>query len=129
VDEANRLCVQGLEVLRDVFDGGRMGLVLLGHAGLKPKVLAQPALASRVGVRYVFEGLSAEEVSQLLQEYVQESGVEMSDDVIYVIVEKTQGNMQKVRLVLKQIRYLLRINKLSKLTKRVVEVACSQLQG
>lgn len=102
-----------------------MGLVLLGHAGLKQKVRAQPALASRVGVRYVFEGLSAEEVSQLLQE----SGVEMSDEVVYVIVEKTQGNMQKVRLVLKQIQYLLRINKLSKLTKRVVEVACSQLQG
>jgi len=129
VDEANRLCKLGLEVLRDVFDEGKMGLVFVGRAGIRQKILSQPALASRVGMHYVFEGLGASEVSSLLEEYTQSSGIEMSDDVVYVIVEKTQGNIQKVRLVLKHIHYLLRINKLSALSKSVVEVACSQLCG
>ncbi len=127
VDEANRLCKLGFEVLRDVVDEGKMGLVLLGHAGLRQKVLAQPALASRVGVRYVFEGLSEQEVRQLLQEYVQERELEMKEEVAGMLVEKTQGNIQTVRLVLKQIEYLLQINRLSVLSRGVVEVACSQL--
>src|SRR5436305_3479109 len=127
IDEANRLCRQGLEVLRDVFEEARVSLVLLGYAGLKQKVLAQPALASRVGVHYAFEGLCEQEVRQLLQEYIRGRGVEVKYEVASVRAGKTQGNIQAVLQVLKQIEYLLRINKLTVLSKRVVEVASSQL--
>ncbi|WP_255553276.1 AAA family ATPase [Ktedonobacter sp. SOSP1-52] len=80
VDEANRLCPVSLEMLRDVFDRGQMGLVLVGRPGLERMVRSIAPLASRVGMRLEFAGLNAQELDVLLQRYIQGAGVEIDEE-------------------------------------------------
>jgi replication-associated recombination protein RarA len=127
IDEVNRLDSDELEVLRDVFERGQMGMVLIGRPGIDRKVRAVPPLAGRVGMRYVFEGLQEQEVLQLLQQYVQGRAVEMTPLVASAIIERAKGSFQKVRLLLLQIEYLLGINELSEVTMGVVDLACEQV--
>ena len=127
IDEVNRLDSDELEVLRDVFERGQMGMVLIGRPGIDRKVRAVPPLAGRVGMRYVFEGLQEQEVLQLLQQYVQGRAVEIAPQVASAIIERAKGSFQKVRLLLLQIEYLLGINELSEVTMGVVDLACEQV--
>ena len=127
IDEANRLRPDEFEVLRDVFDRGQMGMVLVGWPGIDRKVRALSQLAGRVGMRYVFEGLQEQEVLQLLQQYVQGRAVEMTPQVASAIIERAKGSFQKVRVLLLQVEYLLRINQLSEVTLGVVDLACEQV--
>jgi type II secretory pathway predicted ATPase ExeA len=64
-------------MLRDVFDRGQMGLVLVGRPGLEKKVRSIAPLASRVGMRLEFAGLSVQELDVLLKRYIQGAGVEI----------------------------------------------------
>jgi DNA transposition AAA+ family ATPase len=127
VDEANRLCPVSLELLRDVFDRGQMGLVLVGRPGLEKKVRSIAPLASRVGMRLEFAGLQVQELDVLLQRYVQRAGIEIDAQVASVIFQRTNGNVRSVRQVLLQIEYLLCINKRRRVTMKLVDVACAQL--
>jgi DNA transposition AAA+ family ATPase len=127
VDEANRLCPVSLEMLRDVFDRGKMGLVLVGRPGLEKKVRSIAPLASRVGMRLEFAGLSVQELDVLLQRYIQRAGVEIDAEVASALFQRRAGNFRSLRQVLLQIEYLLRINQRRRVTMKLVDVACAQL--
>jgi len=133
VDETDRLKVAALEQLRDLFDQGKFGLVLIGMPGLEKRLARYPQLYSRVGFVHEFKALSAEEARFILQHKWQQLGTHLQADdftdleAVATIIRMTGGNFRLIQRLCSQIERILQINELRTVTKEVVEAARENL--
>lgn len=129
VDEADRLKFATLEQLRDVYDRGTFGLVLIGMPGLEKRLSRYAQFSSRVGFLHPFRSLSADELRFLLTQKWQELGLPLDlttfDDVeaMAAIIRSTGGNFRLVQRLFAQMTRVMAINGLDHLTKEVVDIA------
>jgi len=68
VDEADRLRMASLEQVRAIFDGGEIGVILIGMPGLEKRLARYPRFYSRIGFVHEFRPLGASEIRQLLEQ-------------------------------------------------------------
>jgi DNA transposition AAA+ family ATPase len=133
VDEADRLKMASLEQVRDIFDRGGIGLVLIGMPGLEKRLARYPQLYSRVGFVHEFRTLDKEETRRLLLEHWRPQQFPLSADAlsdeegIAAILQATGGNFRLIHRLLTQIVRVLQINRLRTITARVVEAARENL--
>lgn len=132
IDEADRLKVSGLEQVRDIFDRGGLGLVLIGMPGLEKKLARYPQFYSRIGFVHEFRPLGATEVRQLLEQHWAPAGVKLPQtlldpETVAVIIRVTGGNFRLLNRLLTQIQRILEINTLEEVSKAVVEAARESL--
>lgn len=133
IDEADRLKTASLEQVRDIFDQGGLGVVLIGMPGLEKRLARYPQLYSRVGFVHEFRPLSADAVRDLFRHQWVPTGVSLpheglnDEDVLAAIIRITGGNFRLLHRLLTQIARLVEINALSRVTREVIEAARESL--
>jgi len=133
LDEADRLKPAGLEQVRDIFDRGALGIVLMGMPGLEKRLARYPQLYSRVGFVHEFRPLSADAVRDLFRHPWVPPGVALPHeglndaDVLATILRITGGNFRLLHRLLTQIARLVEINALSRVSREVVDAARESL--
>lgn len=137
IDEADRLKPMGLEVLRDLYDRSKMGLLLIGMSGIEKRLARYPQFFSRVGFAHEFCRLGTQELREILQQQIRlvdALGEEdlpateaLDEEALSAIIRMTGGNFRQIHRLLTQIERILRINHLLKVTRAVVEAARASL--
>jgi DNA transposition AAA+ family ATPase len=129
VDEADRLKFPPLEQLRDAYDRGGFGLVLIGMPGIEKRLARYPQLYSRVGFVHMFRALSADETAFVLRRQWTQLGLAVSaedftdTEALAAVVRITGGNFRLLHRLCAQIERILEINRLRTVTREVVEAA------
>lgn len=127
VDEADRLKTPSLEEIRDQYDKGDFGLVLIGMPGIEKRLSRYPQLYSRVGFAHAFRPLSVEEMKFVLARRPEALGHGAEDfadvEATATIARITGGNFRLLDRLLRQAKRIMEINRLKHLTREVVEAA------
>ncbi len=66
VDEINRLKLQHLEQLRDIYDKNDLAMVFIGMSEIEKRLSRYPQLNSRIGFAHEFDNLSKDETHHTL---------------------------------------------------------------
>lgn len=133
VDEIDRLKLQHLEQLRDIYDKNDLAMVLIGMPGIEKRLSRYPQLYSRIGFAHEFDNLSKDETHHILEYKWADLGIDIkledfSDyEAITTIIKITKGNFRLIHRLFAQIDRILRINQMDKITVEVVEAARDSL--
>jgi DNA transposition AAA+ family ATPase len=133
IDEADRLKVQALEQVRDIYDRMNVGMVLIGMPGLEKRLARYPQLYSRVGFVHPFRLLSSVELQRILQQKWQELGLTFAPDDLEdaqaqaAVARITNGNFRLIQRLFSQIQRIMEINHLTQITEEVVQAARESL--
>lgn len=133
VDEIDRLKVQNLEQLRDIYNRNDIAMILIGMPGIEKRLARYPQLYSRIGFAHEFDKLSKDETHHILEYKWEELGLsikleDFSDyEAITSIIKITGGNFRLIQRLFTQIERILEINKLEMITTEVVEAARDSL--
>jgi len=128
VDEADRLQMNGLEEIRDLYDRSDMAVVFLGLPGIEKRLARYPQLYSRVGFVHHLKPLSHEEMQVVLQHKWQQLELALDGDVldaeaVAAITRITGGNFRLIQRLFSQMERVMQINQLHAVTREVVEAA------
>ena len=119
-----------LEQLRDIYDRGRVGLVLIGIPGIERRLSRYAQFYSRVGFVHQFRALSGNEFREALAQKWQDlrPTVDFTDpEAVAAITRITAGNFRLLARMLSQIGRILEINQLQVVTQEIVEAARESL--
>jgi DNA transposition AAA+ family ATPase len=132
VDEADRLQMNSLEMIRSIFDQGNSGMVLIGMPGIEKRIARFPQFYSRIGFVHEFRPLEETEITQLLNQGWVPAGVTLPNEllapeVIASLIRMSGGNFRLLTRLLTQIERILKVNNLDTVSKDIVAAARDSL--
>lgn len=133
VDEIDRLKLQNLEQLRDIYDQHKLAMVFIGMPGIEKRLARYPQLYSRIGFAHEFQKLSKDEMHHILEYKWDELGISIKKEnfsdyeALTSIIKVTNGNFRLIHRLFTQMERILEINHLTSITTEVVEAARNSL--
>jgi DNA transposition AAA+ family ATPase len=119
----------GLELVRDYFDSGDVGVVLIGMPGFERRLARYPQLYSRVGFAHHYRPLDSTDIPPVLSQYWQQLGLtyephrQTDAESVVSIVRITGGNFRLVERLMNQVARIMTINILDTITPDAIEAA------
>jgi DNA transposition AAA+ family ATPase len=132
-DEAERLSMNTIEFVRDLFDRKGVGVILVGMTGMEKRISRFPQFYSRVGFAHHYRALAGDELSFVLTRHWRSLGIDLDGadftdaQAIASIARITGGNFRLLHRLFVQIERIMKINELTAITDDVVEAARSIL--
>lgn len=129
IDEADRLKTTGLEQLRDFFDRGDLGLILIGMPGFDRQLARYPQLYSRIGFAHQYQPLDPADIPTVLAQYWDQLGLPFDPantdhtETANAVTQITGGNFRLIERLMTQIARVMGINQLETITPEVVHAA------
>lgn len=129
IDEAERLNVSALEILRAHYDKLNVGFIFIGMPGLEKKLSRYPQLYSRIGFAHEYKVLSKEEMIFMLEHHWQKLNLEFKPDefadheAMAAILRVTNGNFRLLSRLFMQIDRIMKLNQIKIITQEVVLAA------
>ena len=130
IDEADRLQLKFFRTGASLSMMKRgWGIILIGMPGLEKRLTRYPQLYSRIGFAHEYRPIGKEEMLFILEHHWKKLGLELhrkdfSDtEAVAAITRITNGNFRLVHRLFSQIKRIMNVNKLSSITKEVVEAA------
>jgi DNA transposition AAA+ family ATPase len=129
IDEADRLKPAALEQIRNIYDTGKISIVLIGMPGIEKKLSRFPQLYSRVGFVHNFKPISKKEIRNVIFSKMNEFKIKYTHDdketkeACTEIINQTDFNFRKIQRLFDQIDRVMKLNNISNLKKDVVETA------
>lgn len=120
VDEIDRLKVQHLEQLRDIYDQNDLAMIFIGMPGIEKRLSRHPQLYSRIGFSHEFDKLSKDETHHILEYKWSELGISIKLEDFSDYEAITRANFRLIDRILE-------INQLQSITIEVVEAARDSL--
>lgn len=133
IDEIDRLKVQHLEQLRDIYAQNDLAIIFIGMPGIEKRLARYPQLYSRIGFAHEFDRLSKDEIHHIMEYKWEELrlSVQLEDfanyEAVTSIIKITSGNFRLIQRLFTQIERILEINNLETITTEVVEAARDSL--
>lgn len=129
VDEADRLTMNSLEQLRDIYDKYGFGLILVGMPGIEKRLMRYAQFYSRIGFAHEFRALGKKDLMPVIEQFCKSLNVQLDpnnveyDQAIQTILAITKGNFRLTQRLFGQIKRIQQINQLEVIDKEVVEAA------
>jgi DNA transposition AAA+ family ATPase len=131
IDEADRLKLGALEVVRDLYDRKNLSIVLVGSPGIERRLKRSGygQLHSRFNLIYEMQPLNTNEMTLFISQKWLELRLPLTADdaVSKAIMRISNGNFRVLIRIFSEIERLQRLNCLSMITPEVVEVARQSL--
>jgi hypothetical protein len=127
VDEVDRLSDASLQVLCDLFDQRRMGLVLLVRTLGGKWRLDQHPLVSRIGMLHEFCALDQSDTCLFLEQQLQDMGLTLGEKAVEVFMQRTRGNFQMMSHVLMHLNMMVHRRGVFTVTGDVIEEVAARL--
>ena len=67
IDEIDRLKIQHLEQLRDIYDQNDLAIIFIGMPGIEKRLARYPQLYSRIGIGHKFNKLSKDKIHHIME--------------------------------------------------------------
>jgi len=112
-----------------MYDEYKFGLILMGMPGIEKRLSRYAQLYSRIGFVHEFKPINKEEMKFLFEQKWQELGRQFDKntfvdlEAMNEIIKITHGNFRLINRIFDQMQRLMQINKLTALTKELVEAA------
>ncbi len=127
IDEADRLKLGSLEVIRDLYDRTPLSVLLIGSPGIERRLrrTGYGQLHSRFSLAYEIQPLTNDELRSFISRQWNEIDLPCTADdaVSTAIMRISSGNFRVLHRIFNEIKRLQKINRFQLITPDVVEVA------
>jgi len=100
IDEADRLKMNTLEQLRDIYDSYGFGLILIGMPGIEKRLMRYAQLYSRIGFAHEFRPLAKKELLLVINQFCQSLDITLTtntnqyEETVSTILSFSGGNFR-----------------------------------